>query len=135
MEDTNLYISKLEILINNIICKLDEFSHIDLNRIILSFRNSSKNENNAYYAEIKCLNKIVNEEESNGRLTKHYYCKSILKNGIPAYYIIFFTIPDFINLDYKEKLITIIHELYHISPYFKIKNVYTALLLKNMMNI
>jgi len=118
MEYTNLYINKLEFLISNIISKLDEFSHIDLNRIILSLKSSPKKEINSYYAEIKCLNNSANIKEVNGRLTKHYYCQSLLKNGIPANYIIFFTIPDFINLDYKEKLITIMHELYHISPSF-----------------
>lgn len=39
-------------------------------------------------------------------------------NGHSILYIIYLCVPKFLNLPLKDKLITIFHELYHISPLF-----------------
>lgn len=52
----------------------------------------------------------------NGRRT--YEIERVWYNGREILYIVYFVLPRFQNLEYKEKLITIFHELYHIGPYF-----------------
>ena len=41
---------------------------------------------------------------------------SIVHKGEEILYVIYFLVPRFLELPFREKLITIFHELYHISP-------------------
>jgi hypothetical protein len=41
---------------------------------------------------------------------------TITHQGEEMLYVIYFLIPRFLELSFREKLITIFHELYHISP-------------------
>lgn len=43
---------------------------------------------------------------------------TIMHQGEEILYVIYFLIPRFLELPFREKLITIFHELYHISPDF-----------------
>lgn len=118
MEQACYYLNKLEILINNITKAVPEFSHIDTGKILFSLKSSPKNSDNGYYAEVKCLSNTPFDFISDGRITKHYYSDCLFKNGIPALYLIVFTVPCFVDLNLREKICTIMHELYHISPLF-----------------
>lgn len=118
MDQICYYLNRLEILTHDIIKAVPEFSHIDNSRILFSLKNSPKNSDNDYYAEVKCLSNNSYDFVSDGRITKHYYSDCLLKNGIPAFYLIEYTVPSFIDLTLREKICTIMHELYHISPLF-----------------
>ena len=39
-------------------------------------------------------------------------------HGVPIKYVMDFYVPVFFNLSFREKLVTVLHELYHISPKF-----------------
>ena len=43
---------------------------------------------------------------------------TITHRGLDVLYMVYFLVPRFLNLSLREKLITIFHELYHISPQF-----------------
>jgi hypothetical protein len=43
---------------------------------------------------------------------------AIIHRGMDILYVVYFLIPRFLNLSFREKLITLFHELYHISPEF-----------------
>jgi hypothetical protein len=47
-----------------------------------------------------------------------YSMPDVTYRGIDILYVIYFLVPRFLNLPLREKLITIFHELYHISPEF-----------------
>jgi len=47
-----------------------------------------------------------------------YVMPTITHQGVEMLYIVYFLVPRFLNLSLREKLITIFHELYHISPEF-----------------
>jgi hypothetical protein len=47
-----------------------------------------------------------------------YSMPDVTYRGIDILYVIYFLVPRFLNLPFREKLITIFHELYHISPEF-----------------
>ena len=42
----------------------------------------------------------------------------VTHQGREALYILTFFLPRFLNLSFEEKLVTVFHELYHISPQF-----------------
>jgi hypothetical protein len=43
---------------------------------------------------------------------------AISHRGREMLYLIYFLVPRFVDLPFREKLITVFHELYHISPAF-----------------
>jgi hypothetical protein len=43
---------------------------------------------------------------------------TITHRGMEMLYLVYFLVPRFLNLSLREKLITVFHELYHISPRF-----------------
>lgn len=51
----------------------------------------------------------------NGR---RWAVQRLFHQGQEMLYILSFFLPRFLNLSYREKLITVFHELYHISPAF-----------------
>jgi predicted metallopeptidase len=54
-------------------------------------------------------------ERRRGRL---WTVQRVTHQGRDALYILTFFLPRFLNLSFEEKLITVFHELYHISPQF-----------------
>jgi predicted metallopeptidase len=54
-------------------------------------------------------------ERRNGRL---WTVQRVIHDGRECLYLLTFLLPRFLNLSFEEKLITIFHELYHISPEF-----------------
>lgn len=59
----------------------------------------------------------------NGALTqlrdgRRWAVQRLFHQGQEMLYILSFFLPRFLNLSYREKLITVFHELYHISPEF-----------------
>ena len=54
-------------------------------------------------------------ERRKGRL---WTVQRVHHHGREALYILTFFLPRFLNLSFEEKLITVFHELYHISPQF-----------------
>jgi len=54
-------------------------------------------------------------ERRSGRL---WTVQRVTHHGREALYILTFFLPRFLNLSFEEKLVTVFHELYHISPQF-----------------
>lgn len=54
-------------------------------------------------------------ERRNGRW---WTVQRVCHQGQEALYILTFFLPRFLNLSFEEKLVTVFHELYHISPHF-----------------
>ena len=54
-------------------------------------------------------------ERRRGRL---WTVQRVTHQGCDALYILTFFLPRFLNLSFEEKMITVFHELYHISPQF-----------------
>ena len=49
---------------------------------------------------------------------RRYTVQRLYHDGQEMMYILTFYLPRFLNLSYSEKLVTVFHELYHISPLF-----------------
>lgn len=112
--------AELERLIADIAAKLDEFLHIDPRRLLVCV-NSSRSSQHGTFAKIHPLRfhggeltKVVKR----GRSSIACIMPEVSHNGVEMLYVIYFTLPRFMDRPLKEKLITIIHELYHISPAF-----------------
>jgi hypothetical protein len=114
------YLEKLSELAFNIAENVPELSYIDYNQVAFNFKKARKTKVEEVFAEVTCLEPSMEETNSfqEGRTKKFFLTNTILNNGIPLKYVIHLYIPTFFNLSFKEKLVTIFHELYHISPKF-----------------
>lgn len=54
-------------------------------------------------------------QKRKGRL---WTVQRVYHQGVEALYLLTFFLPRFLNLSFQEKMVTVFHELYHISPAF-----------------
>ncbi len=98
--------------------RLPELRHIDLSRVAMSLCQTRKNTTHGIYASLTPL-----RFESGARTTKRrgrrYGVEPICDSqGREYLYILSFYLPRFMNPPLEEKLSTVVHELWHISPNF-----------------
>jgi hypothetical protein len=110
----------LERLIADITAKHEAFSHIDPSRLMVCI-NSSRSSSCGLFAKIHPLRFPLGEKVRNvrrGRFTYRCTMPDVSHKGVELLYVIYFTMPRFFDRPLKEKLITVFHELYHVSPEF-----------------
>lgn len=111
----------LEELVADIVTHVDDFSHIDPSRILICVSSTRGGGVHGTFAKIHPLRfqgGCRTREVKRGR--KVYLCTmpTVTHHDREILYLIYFLVPRFVNLPLREKLITVFHELYHISPCF-----------------
>jgi predicted metallopeptidase len=112
---------ELERLIADICTALPDLSHIDPDRLLVCVSRTRGGGIHGTYAKIHPLRFIGGARtltRKHGR--REITCTMPVVNhcGREILYIIYFLFPRFFDLTEDEKLITVIHELFHISPQF-----------------
>ncbi len=111
--------------IERLICRITsivpELNHVDPSRVLVCVASTRGGGVHGTYAKIHPLRFPGGEcsmEARNGRKKVVWSMPGVTYRGVDMLYIIYFLVPRFLNLPFREKLITIFHELYHISPDF-----------------
>jgi hypothetical protein len=98
--------------------RLPELHHIDLRRVAISFCQARKNVTYGLQASLTPL-RFEQGATTDQRGSRRYSCQRVLdRNGLEYFYILSFYLPRFLNHSVEEKLSTLLHELWHISPAF-----------------
>lgn len=98
--------------------RLPQLSHVDMRRVAVSYSQARKNVAHGLQASLTPL------RFENGALTTHrrrglYTVQRVFDScGSEMLYILNFYLPRFLNHALEEKLTTVVHELWHISPAF-----------------
>jgi predicted metallopeptidase len=112
---------EMERLIAAIVRQVEEFNHIDPDRIMVCVSTTRGDGAYGIYAKIHPL-RFENGSRTTlvrrRRGTGLYEIPPITRQGMEILYLIYFLVPRFLNLPLREKLITVFHELYHVSPTF-----------------
>lgn len=107
--------------VQDVVTHLEEFSFIDLEKVAISAtycKSRSRAGLLAYLLPLRYKDgSPVTKKERQGK-TYHYGVTPTHHNGRELLYIIYFMLPRFLDLSFRDKLDTVIHELYHISPEF-----------------
>jgi len=112
---------EMERLIAAIVRQVEEFNHIDPDRVMVCVSTTRGGGIHGTYAKIHPLRF---ENGSRTTLVRRrrgaslYEIPPVTRQGMEMLYIIYFLVPRFLNLPLREKLITVFHELYHVSPAF-----------------
>jgi predicted metallopeptidase len=113
--------SELERLIADIAGRVAEFSHIDPRLILVCVSATRGGGVHGTYAKIHPLrfeNGARIKTIRRGIRKYDYEMPTITHRGADMLYVVYFLVPRFLNLPFREKLITLFHELFHISPEF-----------------
>jgi hypothetical protein len=112
------YTTAMQEVVDDLVRTLPELRHIDTSRVLLSITQARQRSKHGVYAS--CVPLRFEGGASETTLGKHRYrMPPLMKEGREILYILYFMLPRFHEeQDYREKLATIVHELYHISPSF-----------------
>ncbi len=93
------------------------FAHIDMERVVVTYAQTRSP------VEWGMMAKLTPMRLEGGALTevrdgRKWTCQRVMHNGREMLYMLTFYLPRFQNQTYQEKLVTVFHELYHISQSF-----------------
>jgi predicted metallopeptidase len=92
-------------------------AHIDLERVLFTIIRARNGRRHGLQARVTPL-----RFRSGALATVHrgtaYQVQRFVMDGREILYVVGFTLPRFLNRDFRDKLTTVFHELYHISPAF-----------------
>jgi predicted metallopeptidase len=111
------YTQALEELIREIIGRVGELQHVDPKRLLVACSRSRNNGPVGAYAKIVPLRFEDGARER--RVGRHTYeMPALTHHGQEILYLLYFFMPRFGDLSYRQGLETVVHELYHVSPRF-----------------
>lgn len=111
----------LEELVADIVRYVADFSHIDPTKVLICVSTTRRGGIQGTFAKIHPLRfpgGTRSMEVKRGRRVFTCTMPAVTHAGQEMFYVIYFLVPRFLDLSLREKLITVFHELYHISPHF-----------------
>jgi predicted metallopeptidase len=98
--------------------RAEQLHHIDMERVAISFSQTRSPVKTGIYASLTPLRFTGGASHTIRRGRKWEIQKVIDTNGRSMLYLLNFYLPRFLDLNFREKLETVIHELWHVSPDF-----------------
>ena len=97
--------------------RVEDFAHIRMDQVAVTFAQTRRNVSHGLQA------KLTPMRFEDGALTTQRYGRTwtaqrLFHDDREMLYILTFYLPRFLNHSFREKMITVLHELYHISPRF-----------------
>lgn len=109
--------SAMHHLCKDIAQRCEAFAHLDLSRILFTITRARTGAKHGLQAKVTPL-----RFEGGAIDTLHrgaaYQVQRFVVNNREMLYLVSFCLPRFMNRDFHDKLVTVFHELYHISPEF-----------------
>lgn len=98
--------------------RLDELAHIDVGRMAVIYSRTRNESQYGIYASLTPL-RFEDGATTGVRRGRRYGIQRVVDpSGVEMLYVLTVYLPRFMQLPYREKLITILHELWHVSPKF-----------------
>ncbi|QDT95061.1 putative metallopeptidase [Gimesia aquarii] len=97
--------------------RMPEFQHIDMDRVAVAFAQARRNVPYGMQAKLTPL-RFEKGALHTTRYGRKWTAQRVYQDQEEMLYILTFYLPRFLNHSFQEKLITVVHELYHISPAF-----------------
>jgi len=109
----------LDELCRALVAAFPELSHIDVDRLLFTFSRSRRPGRGGLLARITPLRGEAGSrhlERCRGRYLETWEIPALHHNGREILYLVTLLMPRFLHLEPRERLTTILHELWHISP-------------------
>jgi hypothetical protein len=102
---------------DDMVRRLPELNHIDMSLVGVGFSQSRKPSLHGLFASLTPL-RFAGGATHSMRRGRKYTIQPVEVAGRQMLYLLRFALPRFLDLPLDEKLITVVHELWHISPKF-----------------
>ena len=107
----------MEVFCRDITHRLDEFQHIRMDHVAVTYAQARSNVPHGMQAKLTPL-RLEGGTTTTRQSGRDWVVQRLFDGDREMYYILTFYLPRFMNQTFQEKLITVFHELYHISPHF-----------------
>jgi hypothetical protein len=102
----------------DMVSRLPQLNHVALDRVLVAFAQARKRTSCGTYASLTPL-RFRNGAMTEQRRGRWYAVQRVFdRHGREMLYVLNFYLPRFMDLEFKAKLVTVLHELWHISPEF-----------------
>lgn len=105
-------------LVGDMVHRLPELRHVDLDRVAISFSQTRKPVAHGMYASLMPMRFADGQLETERRGRRWTIQRLYGPSGSEMLYILSLYLPRFLDLSFREKLMTVVHELWHIGPKF-----------------
>jgi hypothetical protein len=112
--DFSVHMSELT---KDIATYVPELAHLDVSKIAFGITRARNRSTHGLQARVTPM-RFEKGSLTTLRRGHPYQVQQFTINGTEILYIVEFVLPRFQNRDYFDKMVTVIHELYHISPNF-----------------
>ena len=110
--------SHMTALCHDISERVDDLSHVRMERVAVSVAQTRSAAQYGMWASLTPL-RFKDGATQTVRRGRTYKMPRIFKpDGTEALYILTFYLPRFLTLSFTDRIATVCHELFHISPYF-----------------
>lgn len=107
----------MRLLCDDVTERMEPFQHIDMDRVAVCFAQARSNAAHGLQAKLTPMRFESGSLETT-RHGRRWTVQRLFHGKREMLYILTFYLPRFQNQTFREKLITVFHELYHISPQF-----------------
>lgn len=108
----------MRLLCSDMTQRLRELAHIDLTRVAVTFSQARRASPYGVQASLTPM-RFAGGSRVTKRRGRYYTSQRLLDpDGREMLYILTFCLPRFMDIAFREKLATVLHELWHISPRF-----------------
>ena len=97
--------------------RVPELSHVVMRDVLVCITRSRSGGRTGLWAKLTPL-RFEGGARLGMRRGQRYVIEPLVVDGREQLYILTFCLPRFLNLTYREKLVTVFHELFHIGPHF-----------------
>ena len=97
--------------------RMPEFTHVDMDRVLVTFARCRNDRRSGLQAKLVPL-RFRNGERTQMRRGREYRVQQFFVDDVELLYVLSFYLPRFLNQSFDEKMVTVFHELFHICPRF-----------------
>jgi hypothetical protein len=105
-------------LCNDMVARLDPLRHVDMSRVAVSFSQTRRAGSEGMFASLTPLRFAGGRMHAFRRKRRWGIQRVYAPDGREMLYVLNFYLPRFLDLPFREKLSTTLHELWHIGPDF-----------------
>jgi predicted metallopeptidase len=107
----------LRSLCEDVVRQCPDLGHINLSQVAFSIIKARNGRGHGLQARVTPL-RFRNGEQTTMHRGTAYQVQQFFMDGREILYFVTFCLPRFMNREFEDKLVTVFHELYHISPAF-----------------
>lgn len=111
------FTSAMWMLCDDVTSRMEELLHVDMSRVAVSYAQTRSRVLHGLQAKLTPM-RFEHGAMTTQRRGRTWTCQRLMLGGREMYYILTFYLPRFLDQPFHEKMVTVLHELFHISPEF-----------------